>query len=73
MSEYADYLMTIDETKPAIEGWETVIEKMRVVRCRDCRAIRAKYGGGIECWMSGEPFTVEPDGFCAWGVRGGGE
>lgn len=38
-----------------------------VVRCRDCRAMRVKYGNtGIECWMNGEPFTVEPDGFCAW-------
>lgn len=42
----------------------------RIVRCRDCRAMRVKYGNvGIECWMSGEPFTVEPDGYCAWGIR----
>ena len=41
-----------------------------IVRCRDCRAMRVKYGNtGIECWMNGEPFTVEPDGFCAWAKR----
>ena len=41
-----------------------------VVRCKDCRAMRVKYGNtGIECWMNGEPFTVDPDGFCAWGER----
>lgn len=41
-----------------------------IVRCRDCRAMRVKYGNtGIECWMNGEPFTVEPDGFCAWAVK----
>lgn len=41
-----------------------------IVRCRDCRAMRVKYGNtGIECWMNGEPFTVEPDGYCAWGAR----
>lgn len=41
-----------------------------IVRCRDCRAMRVKYGNtGIECWMNGEPFTVEPDGFCAWAER----
>ena len=41
-----------------------------IVRCVDCRAMRTKYGNtGIECWMSGEPFTVEPDGYCAWGAR----
>ena len=50
-----------------------VIEYVPVVRCRDCRAMRVKYGNvGIECWMGGEPFTVEPDGFCAWGERRGG-
>lgn len=43
---------------------------VKVVRCRDCRAMRVKYGNtGIECWMNGEPFTVEPDGFCAWAKR----
>ena len=41
-----------------------------IVRCRDCRAMGVKYGNtGIECWMNGEPFTVEPDGFCAWGEK----
>ena len=41
-----------------------------IVRCRDCRAMRVKYGNtGIECWMNGEPFTVEPDGFCAWASK----
>ena len=45
-----------------------------IVRCRDCRAMRVKYGNtGIECWMNGEPFTVEPDGFCKWGERKEGE
>ena len=45
-------------------------QRVEVVRCRDCRAMRVKYGNtGIECWMNGEPFTVEPDGFCAWAVR----
>lgn len=41
-----------------------------IVRCSDCRAMRVKYGNtGIECWMNGEPFTVEPNGYCAWGER----
>ena len=47
-------------------------ERLReeIVRCRDCRAMRVKYGNtGIECWMNGEPFTVEPDGFCAWASK----
>lgn len=40
----------------------------RIVRCKDCANshiwnYRIKK---LECWANGEPFDVEPDGFCAW-------
>lgn len=41
-----------------------------IVRCRDCKHYRAwMQGAKLECWANGEPFSVEPDGFCAWGER----
>ena len=69
----SEYIIT-DRQLGLIQDFANVCvegEKLpKIVRCRDCRAMRVKYGNtGIECWMNGEPFTVEPDGFCAWGVR----
>lgn len=67
MSEYVIDI-THDNYKRMLAVADAPIEP--VIRCRDCRAVSVKYGNaGIECWMSGEPFTVEPDGFCKWGER----
>lgn len=72
MREYIEYITRYErgEDGTLIQrigyGYEPIAE--RIVRCRDCRVMRVKYGNtGIECWMNGEPFTVEPDGFCKWG------
>ena len=41
----------------------------RVIRCRDCKHFEDVMGQ-TECERSsGEHFSVEPDGFCAWGER----
>lgn len=41
-----------------------------IVRCRDCKHYEAwMQGAKLECWANGEPFSVEPSGFCAWGER----
>ena len=56
---------------------ETFLEKLerelaeygyvKVVRCRDCRFAVAK---GYGCGRGNDGYLdVEPDGFCAWGVR----
>lgn len=49
-----------------------------IVRCRDCKEFDSKTDG---CWWfshlelqgnyswAEEPSDVEPDGYCAWGVR----
>ena len=41
----------------------------RIVRCRDCKRAEDKAGfhGCFWCWY--QERRVEPDGFCAWGVR----
>lgn len=46
-------------------GWE------KVVRCRDCKHYRENINGCAEFgdeWND-EYANVEPNGFCAWGVR----
>ena len=44
-------------------GWE------RVVRCRDCaQSSLTDYAAYLYCGRSSE-WMVEPNGFCAWGVR----
>lgn len=60
------------------DGWSAVKRKGDLVRCRDCKGFDAKVDG---CWWfshfeqmgdyswAGMPVDVEPDGFCAWGVR----
>ena len=41
----------------------------RIIRCRDCKHF-VDVMGQTECERSsGEYFSVEPDGFCAWGER----
>jgi len=74
MSEYI-YERPDEPAKVIRDRWNVRIEwdfkqREEIVRCRDCKAMRVKYGNtGIECWMNGEPFTVEPNGFCAWAKR----
>ena len=46
-----------------------------IVRCRDCAYIcNREYANGLEyhtcSYFDSEHAEVEPDGFCAWGVRG---
>lgn len=65
----SEYIIDIADN-PSFGG--VLITCGEIVRCRDCRAMRVKYGNtGVECWMNGEPFTVKPDGFCAWAKRAG--
>ena len=71
MSEHI--VETVESKGKLFIAWQERLSdaiREEIVRCRDCRAMRVKYGNtGIECWMNGEPFTVEPNGFCAWGKR----
>lgn len=47
-----------------------LLTEQEIVRCRDCKHYRAWIKGAKpECWANGEPFDVEPDGFCAWGTK----
>lgn len=48
--------------------------KELIVRCRDCAYIfHRKYNNGFEyqtcSYFDSEHAEVEPNGFCAWGVR----
>ena len=45
---------------------KTSIEREEIVRCRDCRFSLA-HGNG--CGRNQDIYDVEPDGFCAWGVK----
>lgn len=77
MSEHICKLTAIDS-----ETWETTIG-VEVVRCRDCKNARVLHPlnpitgipAGIEDWRcdhfwnADELPEVDPDGFCAWGVR----
>lgn len=46
-------------------------ESERVVRCRDCE--RALGDPLCDVWCMEHHRWAEPDGFCAWGERRGGE
>lgn len=70
LSAYA--IWDTSNTYPVMKSEHVAVDLPEIVRCGDCRAMRVKYGNtGIECWKNGEPFTVEPDGFCKWGERKG--
>ena len=76
MTVFKEYIVRVDRFVPdAI--YERAFEE--VVRCRDCRHSR-KEGTLCVFFASWEPIAggdeyaeipadVEPDGFCAWGVR----
>lgn len=52
--------------------WNTVLDQSQpIVRCRDCRHYREHINGCAEFGDESrdEYANVEPDGFCAWGVR----
>lgn len=46
-------------------GWLPVLE--RIVRCGDCKYYEPNTYSHFTCELL--TFHVEPDGFCAWGVR----
>lgn len=65
MSEY----VTFDQLREELRKKPDLVE---VVHCRDCKWLDHRNlclcmlpdgDGGYACWV------VEPDGFCAWGVR----
>ena len=43
-------------------------KRERIVRCRDCKFYEPNTYSHFTCELL--TFHVEPDGFCAWGVRG---
>lgn len=57
----------------ATDGWRRWTGE-EIVRCRDCAYIlHRKYNNGFEyqtcSYFDSEHAEVEPNGFCAWGVR----
>ena len=47
-------------------------ELIEIVRCRDCvdaNKVETRFSGEQYACMRFEDYTVEPDGFCAWGER----
>lgn len=67
----SEYIVTCDEEVASWIGND--VDSMKpIVRCRDCKWLDHRSlclcmlpdgDGGYACWV------VEPDGFCAWGVR----
>ena len=55
-------------TPNGYEAWHWLPVRERIVRCRDCDRYtedEAEYYHYCGSWCE----RVEPDGFCAWGVR----
>ena len=67
------YFMRDEKNRKWVEvGTPKPADMVSVVRCRDCKhyeEIDEMFGFDNTCkWWAEQP-VVEPDGFCAWGVR----
>ena len=70
-------------TPNGYEEWQWLPVRERIVRCRDCKYAQVRHPlnpitgipAGVEDWRcdyfwnADDLPEVEPDGFCAWGVR----
>lgn len=56
-------------TPNGYEAWHWLPVREQVVRCSDCRYYEPNTYSHFTCELL--TFNVEPDGFCAWGVRKG--
>lgn len=54
-------------TPNGYEAWHWLPVREEVVRCRDCKYYEPNTYSHFTCELL--TFHVEPDGFCAWGVR----
>lgn len=54
-------------TPNGYEAWHWLPVRERIVRCRDCKYYEPNTYSHFTCELL--TFHVEPDGFCAWGVR----
>lgn len=54
-------------TPNGYESWQWLPVREEIVRCRDCKYYEPNTYSHFTCEML--TFHVEPDGFCAWGVR----
>ena len=63
-----EYIITVDESKTDPDGNCPISAKQEVVRCRDCKHYDTHTEPSI-CYREMPGRIIEPDGFCAWGVR----
>lgn len=62
-------------TPNGYESWQWLPVRERIVRCRDCKHysehewILVTDVSDVCHFWGGGPVKVNPDGFCAWGVR----
>lgn len=62
-----DYIITCDDETASWVGND--VESMRkIVRCKDCKYYMAYMAGAYCDYMA---HAIEPDGFCAWGIKKG--
>ena len=54
-------------TPNGYEEWNWLPVRERIVRCEDCKYYEPNTYSHFTCELL--TFHVEPDGFCAWGVR----
>lgn len=79
MSEYVVYIPDGDKVKIIRNGFNTRVEltmqqREEIVRCKNCAYIcYREYANGLALYtcsyFDSEHAEVNPNGFCAWGVR----